>query len=102
RWLLWTMVFSVLFPQIAQQAGWFATEMGRQPWIVWKVLKTSAGVSSSIQPAQVAGSLWMFSFIYLLLFVLFLFLLDRKIKQGPSAGPGGEETYRDILNLKKG
>ena len=68
RWLLWSMVFSVLFPHIAQQAGWFATEMGRQPWIVWKILRTSAGVSSSIRPAQVEGSIWMFTFIYLLLF----------------------------------
>jgi cytochrome d ubiquinol oxidase subunit I len=83
RWLLWPMVFSVILPHIAQQAGWISAEAGRQPWIVWKVLRTSEGVSTTIQPGQVLGSVTMFVFIYLLLFALFLFLLDRKIKHGP-------------------
>ena len=96
RWLLWTMIVSVLFPHIAQQSGWIAAEVGRQPWIVWKVLKTTEGVSTSIRAAQVHGSIWMFSIIYLLLFSLFLFLLDRKIKQGPEK-EFADEQYRDIL-----
>lgn len=95
-WLLWSMIASVVFPHIAQQAGWISTEMGRQPWIVWKVLKTSDGVSQSIHASQVQGSILMFVCIYLLLFALFIFLLDRKIKQGP------EETddivYRNIIS----
>lgn len=83
RWLLWTMVFSVIFPHIAQQCGWIAAEVGRQPWIVWKVLRTSEGVSTAIASSQVFGSITMFVCIYTLLFALFLFLLDRKIKHGP-------------------
>jgi cytochrome d ubiquinol oxidase subunit I len=83
RWVLWPMVFSVGLPHIAQQAGWITTEVGRQPWIVWKVLRTSEGVSTSIVAGQVLGSIVMFILIYLLLFVLFIFLLDRKIKHGP-------------------
>jgi cytochrome d ubiquinol oxidase subunit I len=83
RWLLWTMVFSVLLPHIAQQCGWISAEVGRQPWIVWKVLRTSDGVSTAISRAQVSGSITMFLFIYILLFSLFIFLLDRKIKHGP-------------------
>jgi cytochrome d ubiquinol oxidase subunit I len=83
RWLLWSMVFSVLLPHIAQQCGWIAAEVGRQPWIVWKVLRTSEGVSKTIVASQVFGSITMFVCIYILLFSLFIFLLDRKIKHGP-------------------
>lgn len=83
RGVLWLMILSVLFPHIAQQAGWISAEVGRQPWIVWKVLKTHDGVSAVISPAQVFGSITMFVCIYILLFTLFIFLLDRKIKHGP-------------------
>lgn len=83
RWLLWAMIFSVLFPHIAQQCGWICAEVGRQPWIVWKLLRTSEGVSTSIRSGQVFGSITMFVCIYILLFALFIFLLDRKIKHGP-------------------
>ena len=96
KWLLWSMIFSVTFPHIAQQCGWISTEMGRQPWIVWKLLRTSDGVSTSITGPQVFGSILMFIFIYLLLFALFLFLLDRKIKQGPEGE--GDIIYRDITH----
>lgn len=99
KWLLWMMVFSVLLPHIAQQSGWVAAEMGRQPWIVWKLLKTSEGVSTSIHAAQVKGSIWMFSLIYLLLFALFVFLLDRKIQHGPEKDLLEEELYRDPLRF---
>ncbi|MDE3055480.1 MAG: cytochrome ubiquinol oxidase subunit I [Verrucomicrobiota bacterium] len=98
RFFLWILVFSVLLPHIAQQAGWFTAELGRQPWIVWKILKTSQGVSSSIRASQVHGSIWMFSMIYLLLFSLFIFLLDRKIKHGPT--PEMEE-YRNPLEISR-
>jgi len=95
RWLLWTMIFSVGFPHIAQQCGWISTEMGRQPWIVWKILRTSEGVSTNISAPQVVGAITMFIVIYLLLFALFLFLLDRKIKQGPEE-MREEIPYRDV------
>ncbi len=97
RWLLWTMVFSVVLPHIAQQAGWISAEVGRQPWIVWKVLRTAHGVSASINKAQVIGSITMFVAIYILLFALFLFLLDRKIKYGPEEGIFRDRIYTNIL-----
>lgn len=96
RWLLWSMVFSVLLPHIAQQTGWITTEVGRQPWIVWHVLRTSEGVSSSISAGQVGGSITMFVVIYLLLFSLFLFLLDRKIKHGPEKVES-DWIYRNVM-----
>jgi len=100
RWLLWCMVFSVLLPHIAQQSGWISAEMGRQPWIVWKILRTAEGVSTSIVAGQVMGSIIMFIAVYLLLFALFLFLLDRKIKHGPEAETADDQLYSDPYHKK--
>lgn len=99
KWLLWPMIFSVVLPHIGQQCGWIGTEIGRQPWIVYKILKTSDGVSTNIVAPQVLGSIIMFIVIYVLLFALFLFLLDRKIKHGPEEvdQKHGDLIYRDIL-----
>jgi len=76
---------AVLLPQIANQVGWFLAEVGRQPWIVWGYLRTSEGLSAVVKAEQVVASLIGFGLIYLLLFVLFVFLLHRKIQHGPEA-----------------
>ena len=96
KWLLWAMIISVGLPHIAQQCGWVAAEVGRQPWIVYKLLRTSDGVSKTIHAGQLFGSITMFVLIYILLFSLFIFLLDRKIKDGPTEEKG-DLIYRDIL-----
>ena len=83
RWLLWIFVFSVLSPQIANQLGWISAEVGRQPWIVYGLLRTSEALSKAVTANMVLSSLIMFTFVYLLLFAVFIFLLDRKIKHGP-------------------
>lgn len=83
KWLLKLFVIAVLGPQIANQAGWAAAEVGRQPWIVYGLLRTSEGVSTVILPGEVLASLIMFTLVYLLLFGVFIFLLDQKIKKGP-------------------
>lgn len=101
RWLLWSMVFSVILPHIGQQAGWITAEVGRQPWIVWHLLKTEEGVSTAIRAGQVQGSITMFVAIYLLLFSLFLFLLDRKIKEGPEKEEG-DLIYRNVIKISQG
>ncbi len=82
-WLLRLFVLSVLGPQIANQAGWFAAEVGRQPWIVYGLLRTSDALSKTVKAEAVLGSLILFTLLYILLFVLFVYLLDRKIKHGP-------------------
>lgn len=86
RWLLFIFIFAVLGPQIANQLGWMAAEIGRQPWIVYGLLRTSEGVSRVVSSGQVLSSIIMFSFVYLLLFVLFIYLLDHKIRSGPESG----------------
>jgi cytochrome bd ubiquinol oxidase subunit I len=83
RLLLWLLTFSVLGPQIANQAGWWAAEVGRQPWIVYHLLRTSAAHSATVAANQVAASMVMFLAVYLLLFAVFLFLLNDKIRHGP-------------------
>ncbi len=91
KWTLRALVISILFPQIANQAGWFTAEMGRQPWLVYKLLRTQQGVSPSIQAHQVFSSIMMFIIIYILLFILFIYLLDQKIKHGPDEIESGKE-----------
>lgn len=83
RWLQWVLVFSVLGPEIANQLGWFAAEVGRQPWIVYGLLRTPDGLSKVIQANAVLASLIMFTFIYFLLFAVFIYLLNHKIQHGP-------------------
>lgn len=82
-WLLKAFVFAVLAPQIANQAGWFAAEMGRQPWVVYGLLRTSDALSKVVTANQVLFSLILFTIIYIILFSLFIYLLNKKIKSGP-------------------
>jgi cytochrome d ubiquinol oxidase subunit I len=83
RWLLWIMVFSVLGPEIANQLGWFAAEVGRQPWIVYGLLRTPDALSKVVEANTVLTSLILFTFIYFLLFAVFIYLLNHKIQHGP-------------------
>ena len=83
RWLLWLLVLSVLGPQIANQAGWFAAEVGRQPWIVQGLLRTSEGLSAVVKANMVLTSIILFSAVYVLLFAVFIYLLNDKIQHGP-------------------
>jgi len=83
RWLLRLLVLSVLGPQLANQAGWFAAEVGRQPWIVYGLLRTSQGLSAVVKADTVLAAIVLFSLVYLLLFAVFIYLLDDKIQHGP-------------------
>jgi cytochrome bd ubiquinol oxidase subunit I len=85
RWMLWVLVLSVLGPQLANQAGWFAAEVGRQPWIVYRLLRTSDALSAVVKANTVLSSVILFTFIYLLLFAVFIYLLNDKIQHGPDA-----------------
>jgi cytochrome d ubiquinol oxidase subunit I len=83
RWMLWLFVLSVLGPQLANQLGWMTAEIGRQPWIVHGLLRTADAYSPVVSAGQVLGSILMFTAIYGLLFVLFVYLLNEKIQHGP-------------------
>jgi cytochrome bd ubiquinol oxidase subunit I len=83
RWLLWILVFSVLGPQMANQLGWFAAEVGRQPWIVYGLMRTPEGLSAVVKANVILTSLILFTLIYFLLFAVFIYLLNDKIQHGP-------------------
>lgn len=82
-WMLGWMVFTVLLPQIGNQAGWVSAEMGRYPWIVYNLLRISDGLSKAVTANQILGSIVLFCLVYLFLFILFIYLLNEKIKHGP-------------------
>ena len=77
------MLFALPLPYLAAQLGWIVAELGRQPWIVYGVLKTSDAVSKSISPLQVAVSLAGFSLVYGLLAIVDIYLLSKFAKKGP-------------------
>jgi cytochrome d ubiquinol oxidase subunit I len=118
RWLLWVFVPAVVLPVIANEVGWVAAEVGRQPWVVhppveWTAsgdlvrgadglvsydeklgLRTLDAVSPSLRGGQVLGSIIGFALVYIGLGAVWVFVLDRKIKHGPEEvepAPGGRD-----------
>jgi len=85
KWFWYVLVVAIPLPIIANEFGWIAAEVGRQPWAVYKVLKTVDAVSTIVPATHVLLSLIIFSFIYLLLVVLFTTILFKIIKKGPQA-----------------
>ena len=94
-WLMLTYSFAVIVPQLANQFGWFAAEMGRQPWVVYGLLRTSDALSKSVKAEQILFSLILFTLVYALLFVLFMYLLTKKIQHGPDGDGEHVETIPD-------
>jgi cytochrome d ubiquinol oxidase subunit I len=139
RWLLWLFVLAVVPAMLANEAGWAAAEVGRQPWIVvppvardasgaplrdadgfvryetvtvpladgtpretYAGLLTTEGVSEAVRAEQVLGSIILFGAIYLLLGALWIFVLDRKIREGPEPAeraPGRTGMFEAAISL---
>jgi cytochrome d ubiquinol oxidase subunit I len=91
RWMLWLLVFAAPFPIIAAETGWIAAEVGRQPWIVQGLLRTSQGVSPQVSTAEVATTLIAFIVIYALLFLAWLRIFIGIIRKGPEQVEAAEE-----------
>jgi cytochrome bd ubiquinol oxidase subunit I len=90
RWFLRIAVVAIAFPYLAATAGWILTEMGRQPWIVQDLLKTSDAVSPSVSTATIATSLTVFALLYLALGIVDFALMRRYARlDPPQAGEGG-------------
>ena len=77
------MLFSIPLPYVAQQMGWIVAELGRQPWVVYGVLKTVDGVSKSVTATQVLLSLTGFTVLYGVLGAIDIYLLAKYAKKGP-------------------
>jgi cytochrome d ubiquinol oxidase subunit I len=86
RWLLWSWVAVFPLPFVANSLGWMTAELGRQPWLIYGLMRTDAGSSPSVPAAAGIFSLVGFALIYALLTVLFVFLVSREIQHGPSQG----------------
>jgi cytochrome bd ubiquinol oxidase subunit I len=85
RWLLWLLLISFPLPYIANTAGWMTAEIGRQPWLIYGLLRTSEGYSSSVSAGNGLFTLIGFMGLYTLLGLLFTVLVYREISRGPSA-----------------
>jgi cytochrome d ubiquinol oxidase subunit I len=85
RGLLWALMLAFPFPYIATTAGWLTAELGRQPWLVFGVFRTSQGVSGIVNSGNVLFTLIGFTGLYFVLGVLFLFMIGREIAHGPQA-----------------
>lgn len=83
RPLLWALMLATPFPFIANTAGWMTAELGRQPWLVYGVMRTNEGHSLTVSSGNALFSLIGFMGLYLLLGILFLFLVSREVEHGP-------------------
>jgi cytochrome bd ubiquinol oxidase subunit I len=97
RWMLWILVVTVFFVEMAIIAGWWTAEIGRQPWVVYEVMATADGVSPNLTDGEVAFTLGSFIGLYAILLVLFLYLLNAKIHHGPE--PLEEVETVDVATL---
>jgi cytochrome bd ubiquinol oxidase subunit I len=102
-WLLWVLVITVVLTELATVSGWWTSEFGRQPWIVYNLLHTDDGVTPGMSAAQVLFSLVLFIVLYLILLFVFLFLLNDMIHKGiePLEEPVSKEslphTFREVF-----
>jgi cytochrome bd ubiquinol oxidase subunit I len=81
--LLWALLLSIPFPYIATTAGWMTAELGRQPWLVYGLMRTADGASPNVSAGNSLFSLLGFMGMYMVLGILFLFLVAREIGRGP-------------------
>ncbi len=91
RPMLWALLLAFPFPYIATTAGWMTAELGRQPWLVYGLLRTVAGASPTVHSGTVLFTLIGFAGLYFVLGILFLFLIGREIAHGPEEA--GEATH---------
>jgi cytochrome d ubiquinol oxidase subunit I len=87
-WLLWIIMLCAPLPYLATTAGWLTTELGRQPWLVYGLLRTADGASPLVHSGNALFTLLGFLGLYLLLGLLFLFLFVETVKEGPSPVDG--------------
>jgi cytochrome d ubiquinol oxidase subunit I len=89
---LWLLMLSAPLPFVANSVGWMTAEVGRQPWLVWGILRTADGSSQTVQAGNALFSLIGFMGIYLILGILYLFLAQREIAHGPNPAQAHEEV----------
>lgn len=84
KWYLMILPWLIPLPHLAHETGWMSAEVGRQPWIIYELMKTADGASVVVSAREIAFSLIMFSLIYTLLFAVFFTIFIKIVKQGPA------------------
>jgi cytochrome d ubiquinol oxidase subunit I len=85
KWFLLLLPFLIPLPHVAHETGWITAEVGRQPWIIYGLMKTADGASVVVSAGELIFSLIMFNLVYTLLFVMFVILFRKIVKEGPAA-----------------
>jgi cytochrome bd ubiquinol oxidase subunit I len=85
RAMLWVLMLSLPFPYIANTAGWITAEVGRQPWLIYGLMRVEEGVSPHVSSGNTWFTLIGFMGMYTVLSILFLFLVYRVVERGPEA-----------------
>ncbi|NLP58536.1 cytochrome ubiquinol oxidase subunit I [Lutibacter sp. B1] len=85
RWFLWILLFAIPFPYIANTAGWYTSELGRQPYLVYGLLKTVDGISESVSAGNTLFTLLGFIGLYLVLGFIMLILVGKMVYNGPES-----------------
>jgi cytochrome d ubiquinol oxidase subunit I len=85
RWMLWILLLALPFPYIANTAGWLTAELGRQPWLVYSLMRTADGYSKTVSAGNGIFTLLGFMGMYTVIGILFLFLVRREIERGPES-----------------
>jgi cytochrome d ubiquinol oxidase subunit I len=83
RWMLWIILLCFPLPYIANTAGWMTAEVGRQPWLVYGLLRTTQGYSNNVNVANSLFTLLGYMGLYLMLGILFIFIMQREVFRGP-------------------
>jgi cytochrome d ubiquinol oxidase subunit I len=96
RWMLWILLLCLPMPYIANTAGWLTAELGRQPWLVYGLMRTTEGYSKYVSAGNGLFSLLGFMGMYGALSILFLLLLNREIAHGPGAAAADLHTGAPI------
>jgi cytochrome d ubiquinol oxidase subunit I len=105
KWLMWVYVFAVLGAYAANQSGWVAAEVGRQPWVVYGLLRTKDAISPSVPATHMLASMIMFGVVYSFLFVVWVHVMNDKIQHGPqtvaetAAEPPVQDDAKDVIAL---
>ncbi len=88
KWYLFLLPLLIPLPHLAHETGWITAEVGRQPWIIYGLMKTAAGASVVVSKGELIFSMLMFTGVYLLLFVMFVMLFVKMVKKGPEPFSG--------------
>lgn len=95
RWTLWPLALLLPFPYIANTAGWLTAELGRQPWLIYGLMRTEEGFSANVSAGNAMFTLIGFMGMYTILGILFLLLVFRELEHGPQPDPAAPATPTD-------